>query len=496
MKQAGIPRDTLKQIQAKAKQQFGLTAVSSRPAELYRKLKWIAQQQHIEEVEQWLLTLAQQPWTDTMREQVVPAFTVGETYFQRDPNATEWLAKTFFPTLIQTRQQQQIKQIDCWSAGCCTGEEAYGLLFLLNDLKPQNFSLNIVATDLNREFLQQAKAGRYRQGSFRSPSPNFQQRYFSAEGTDWVVLEKWRNRIQFEPLNLIECKPPRGHAPFDLILCRNVLMYFSQDDACKIIHMYVSNLRDDGVLLLGAVDASLAASAGYEGFWAGDNFAVWGRSVAGKPRTSLTEQLHNTQQSSVEKAPATPKIRPLSPATKAALAATTPSRQPKARTAAESTKPALAQAVNLQQQLENPRLSRGEKAKICLQLAQSMQQQNRLDDALSWFSEAVSIEPLNARAQVLLGQHYLFNQQYQLAADTLHKAAYLDANNIAAHFYGAQACQHLGRAAAAIKLLQHCLKLLQKLADNQIVEDTGELSVGHVRKLAEQLIHSGVTYAD
>src|SRR5690606_38421629 len=267
--------------------QFGLSAVSSRPTELYRKLVWIAKQQHIEEVDEWLHMLAQQPWTENLREQVIPAFTVGETYFRRDPNASDWLAKTFFPQLIAKRQQS--KRIDCWSAGCCTGEEAYGLLFLINELQPADFSVNIVATDLNRDFLRQAKAGRYRQGSFRSPDPDFQELYFSAENNDWVVLEKWRNRIQFEPLNLIEYKPPLGHAPFDLILCRNVLMYFSQDDACKIIHMYMQNLREDGVLLLGAVDASLAATAGYNGFWAGDNYAVWGKTDASNPRLSLTE---------------------------------------------------------------------------------------------------------------------------------------------------------------------------------------------------------------
>lgn len=492
MKANAVPRDTLHQIQKKAKEQFGLTAVSSRPAELYRKLAWIAKQQHIEELDDWLLMLAQQPWTESLREQIIPAFTVGETYFRRDPNASEWLARTFFPQLIAQRQQGS-RRIDCWSAGCCTGEEAYGLLFLINELQPNDFSLNIVATDLNRDFLRQAKAGRYRQGSFRSPAPDFQERYFKAEDNDWVVLDKWRNRIQFEPLNLIECKPPLGHAPFDLILCRNVLMYFSQDDACKVIHMYMRNLRDDGVLLLGAVDASLAATAGYNGFWAGDNFAVCGGSPASTPRLSLTEPLSefpasmlNLTENSVEPIP---EIRPLSQTTEAALASPrypVPIKLGNTKT----------RSTNLHQQLENPALSRADKASICLKLAQKSQHENRLDEALSWLTEAVSIQPLNARSQLLLGQHYLFTQQAMLAADTLQKAIYLDHRNIAAHFYYGQACQQCNRSAAAIKALQQCLKLVQELDTTQIVQDTGELSAGHIQKLAEQLIHSGVTYAD
>ncbi|WP_404408998.1 hypothetical protein LG272_00855 [Pseudidiomarina marina] len=487
MKTNTVPRDTLRQIQSKAKEQFGLSAVSSRPAELYRKLVWIAKQQHIEEVDEWLHMLAQQPWTENLREQVIPAFTVGETYFRRDPNASEWLAKTFFRQLIAKRQQS--KRIDCWSAGCCTGEEAYGLLFLINELQPADFSVNIVATDLNREFLRQARAGRYRQGSFRSPAPDFQERYFAAEDNDWVVLEKWRNRIQFEPLNLIEYKPPLGHAPFDLILCRNVLMYFSQDDACKIIHMYMRNLRDDGVLLLGAVDASLAATAGYHGFWAGDNYAVWGKTDASNPRLSLTEPLSEISNQVLSSAEPTPKIRPLSKTTEAALAS------PKRPSVAKPTQ-APVPTANLQQQLENPALSRAEKASICIELAQKSQRENRLDEALSWLTEAVSIQPLNVRGQLLLGQHYLFTQQATLAADTLHKAIYLDDRNIAAHFYYGQACQQCGRAATAIKALQQCLKLVQDLDTAKVIEDTGELSAGHIQKLAEQLIHSGVTYAD
>lgn len=491
MKPTSIPRDTLRQIQAKAKQQFGLSATSSRPAELYRKLLWIAKQQHIDEVDQWLSKLAQQPWTDNEREQVVPAFTVGETYFQRDPNATQWLAQDFLPAIIQRRTQQQSPRLDCWSAGCCTGEEAYGLLFLVNELKPENFSLNIVATDLNRGFLQQAKRGRYRQGSFRSPTADFQQQYFANEGNDWVVLEKWRNRIQFEPLNLIECHPPRGHAPFDLILCRNVLMYFSVDDACNIIHMYMRNLRDDGVLLLGAVDASLATAAGFEGFWAGDNYAIWGDTAAGAKRTSLTEPLNRIETVSAAEQDV-PQVRPLSQKTKDALASRhTALVKPKVSVTKTSAKP-----ENLYQQLENPNLSRAEKAAICLQIAHKMQCENQLQDALTWLTEAVTIAPLNARAQVLLGQHYLFTQHYQLAAEALNKAMYLDADNIAAHFYAAQAYQQVGRAVAGIKLLQHCLKLMATKSPTEIIADTGNLSVAHLSKLAEQLIHSGVTYAD
>lgn len=496
MKSFTVAPGTLLQIQIKAKQQFGLNAISSRPNELYRKLLWIAKQQHIEKVDDWLNKLALQPWTDSICEQVIPAFTVGETYFRRDPNATEWLTQTFLPQLIAKRRHQQGKRLDCWSAGCCTGEEAYGLLFLINDLHPHDFRINIVATDLNRNFLRQAIAGRYRQGSFRSPAPDFQQRYFINDNNDWVILEKWRNRIQFELLNLMDRKPPQAHTPFDLILCRNVLMYFSQDDACDIIHMYMNNLRKDGVLLLGAVDANLATIAGYSGFWAGDNFAIWGNTPRKLPRSSVTEPLNSELVANPLDKHELPKVQPLSVETVSALASnkrTVPKKHvPKHVTVS----PKQRKGTGLQEQLENPDLSRAEKAAICLQLAQLMQHQNRLDDALNWLTEAVSIQPLNSRGQVLLGQHYLFTQQFPLAVAMLQKAIYLDVNNIAAHFYYAQACQHVGRAAAAIKSLQQCLKLLQALDNNQIVEDAAGLSVAHVQKLAEQLIHSGVTYAD
>src|SRR5690554_6934335 len=151
-----IPRSALRQIQAKAKQYFGLSVASGRLSELYRKLVWLAKQQHIEEVDQWLQQLAAEPWSDAMREQVIPAFTIGETYFRRDPNATEWLRQQFLPKLINTRARQGAKRIDCWSAGCCTGEEPYGLLFLLDELKPAAMQINIIATDLNKGFLHKA----------------------------------------------------------------------------------------------------------------------------------------------------------------------------------------------------------------------------------------------------------------------------------------------------------------------------------------------------
>ncbi|MBI4573670.1 MAG: tetratricopeptide repeat protein [candidate division NC10 bacterium] len=160
--------------------------------------------------------------------------TVGETYFFRDRATFEALEQHVLPTLIAIRRAEGVLRLRLWSAGCATGEEPYSLAILLHRLllDHPDWVLTILATDINPEVLETARRGRYRPWSFRETPAWIRDRYFHSRGPDTFELDAGiRRTVTFAPLNLAEDGYPAvvtNTSAMDLVLCRNVLMYFTQ----------------------------------------------------------------------------------------------------------------------------------------------------------------------------------------------------------------------------------------------------------------------------
>ncbi|MEM9604005.1 MAG: protein-glutamate O-methyltransferase CheR [Pseudomonadota bacterium] len=186
------------------------------------------------------------------RERLVNAFTTNETAFFRTRPLWRYLENTFFPALVERRPTGLLR---FWSAACSTGEEAYSLAMLSEHvLGPLNVKpkAQILATDICTDVLKQARLGEYdgrNINRLRMSRPEMLDTYFSSEAGRYTVAPHVRKRVQFAKHNLMQDNGQRD--TYDLVMLRNVLIYFSQDDQISIVSKIVSALRPGGVLTIG-----------------------------------------------------------------------------------------------------------------------------------------------------------------------------------------------------------------------------------------------------
>lgn len=185
--------------------------------------------------------------------------TIGETYFFRDKNAFALLEKIILPKLIQSHKKD--KRLRIWSAACCTGEEPYSLAILLQRLLPKEseWTISILATDINHEFLNKAKNGIYKTWSFRAVGPEIKERYFRKnKDNGFALIPEIKKMVKYGYLNLVEESypdPSRGIESMDLIICSNVLIYFSPKQITKTIKQLSQSLSEGGWLLVSPIES-------------------------------------------------------------------------------------------------------------------------------------------------------------------------------------------------------------------------------------------------
>ncbi|MES2177622.1 MAG: protein-glutamate O-methyltransferase CheR [Gemmatimonadota bacterium] len=192
------------------------------------------------------------------RDVVFAELTVGESYFFRDAAQLEILASEVLPSRVSTRGAE--RPLNVWSAGCASGEEPYTLAILLRE-SGWPHPAKILATDLALPRLAAARRGRYTRWALRGVSEPRIERWFRRNGTSFDVEGDVRASVEFEPLNLVSDIYPggaSGGSGFDLILCRNVMIYFDLPTVASIAERLLDALDEDGWLVLGASDPPLA----------------------------------------------------------------------------------------------------------------------------------------------------------------------------------------------------------------------------------------------
>ena len=184
---------------------------------------------------------------------LIDEVTVKETFFLRDREQLDAIA---WRPLLERAQAAGSTEIRVWCAACATGEEAYTLALLACEaFAPAKPPVRILATDISSAALDAARAGRYRERSLRTVAPSLRQQYFERDGEPLVVGERLRSIVQFAQHNLVTgTMPPLGEATFDLIVCRNVLIYFDGKTADQVIGGLRRALRPEGTLTLGSAD--------------------------------------------------------------------------------------------------------------------------------------------------------------------------------------------------------------------------------------------------
>ncbi len=189
---------------------------------------------------------------DLSRE-VIDAMTTNETFFFRDRTPFDNFRKIVLPALLEARKD--IGRIRIWCAACSTGQEPYSLSMLLDEeaQRLSGWEIEIVATDLSHSVIAAAREGLYSQFEVQRGLPIAQLlRYFRQEGDRWRINEYLRSRIQFQQFNLLSDYTELGR--FDVIFCRNVLIYFDVPTKQAVLEKMARVIPQDGYLIMGAAE--------------------------------------------------------------------------------------------------------------------------------------------------------------------------------------------------------------------------------------------------
>ncbi|QDV30800.1 Chemotaxis protein methyltransferase Cher2 [Planctopirus ephydatiae] len=190
---------------------------------------------------------------------ITEAMTTNETLFFRDKTPFDELKERILPELIANRQTS--RRLRIWSAAASTGQEAYSLLMTIRESFPQlsTWRIEVIGTDISQQALSKARQGTYSQFEVQRGLPiQLLVKYFQQVPEGWQISQDLRNAVTFKPLNLLENLSSLGE--FDIIFCRNVLIYFEQANKTTILDRMERQLRPDGYLVLGAAETVLGVT--------------------------------------------------------------------------------------------------------------------------------------------------------------------------------------------------------------------------------------------
>lgn len=203
-------------------------------------------------------------------DKVVEALTTNETSFFRDGHPFDGLRTHILPEMLKKRAAD--KRLTVWCAAASTGQEPYTIAMLLQEhfsAALAGWHVKILGTDLSAQVIEQAKAGRYTPLEMnRGLPPAYQLKYFAKQDADWVLSPDVRGMVEFRPFNLLDSFA--AIPPCDLLLMRNVLIYFDLDTKKLILDKVRRVLRPDGHLFLGGAETTLHIDNGYERVATGD----------------------------------------------------------------------------------------------------------------------------------------------------------------------------------------------------------------------------------
>lgn len=192
---------------------------------------------------------------------LVAELTIGETYFFRHKEQFDALREIVLPDILARNVHS--RRLRVWSAGCATGPEPYSLAILLKrefGARIAGWHVSILGTDINQKFLARARDGRYDQWAFRATPDDIRRDCFDAVGKQWQIKPEYRSMVSFQYHNLTQSRFPSltdNIAGFDIIICRNVVIYFSRDTIAELVPRFHESLVDGGWLVMGHAEPSM-----------------------------------------------------------------------------------------------------------------------------------------------------------------------------------------------------------------------------------------------
>lgn len=429
-------------------------------------------------------------------DELVGILTVGETYFFRNKGHFDALRQRILPELIEERRRTT-RRIRIWSAGCATGEEPYSIAILLRQLIPnlESWNILIMGTDINRSALRQARRGRYRSWSFRGVDRQLRDTYFSLNGgSEYVIDRSVKRMVTLDYLNLVEDRYPslsNRTNGMDIILCRNVTIYFDPQTTLEVISRFHRCLAADGWLIPGASEPNMVF---YEDFEA-RTFPgavvyqkVKGSVASAKPETPVFQF---TSKAEPEESPKE---------TRANRWSWLREEEGTEEVAGMSSRDPFEEAVELMEvgDLEKALVKLHEKLEddpdfvpTYYTLGKVYANKGNLEEAEHWCQRAIQRDKLQPEPYYTLSMIYQEHGLLNKAVEALKKTVYLDRDFILAHYNLGQIYQELDRERLAKRSFRNAKRLLMSKTRHEPVPEGDGLVAGRLLRLVEMSLANG-----
>lgn len=192
---------------------------------------------------------------------LVETLTVNVSEFFRNPETFKIIEKEIIPSIVKCRSESLIRSIRIWSAGCAAGEEAYSLAILLHRVLKTDFNkyrIRITGTDIDAQSLEKAKKGTYSENSLKNIDASIKEHYFLKQGEEYQVIDQLKNITHFKRHDLIS-GPIINH--FDIIICRNVMIYFKKEIQEQLQLNFYQSLEKGGFFVIGKAETLLGTAS-------------------------------------------------------------------------------------------------------------------------------------------------------------------------------------------------------------------------------------------
>ncbi|MFH1414364.1 MAG: CheR family methyltransferase [Candidatus Omnitrophota bacterium] len=397
--------------------------------------------------------------------------TINHSYFFRNKAHFKVLKEKILPKIIEKKLEQSDKlhekpTIRIWSSGCSSGEEPYSIAIVIREAIPnwQDWRIFILATDASEEALARAREGTYTKNAIKSVDNHYLKKYFSEKNTtegskQYVISDTIKRMVNFAFLNLMDEEYPGG---FDIIFCRNVVIYFALQTTVRVMNRLHASLLDDGYLFIGYSETLQFLGDKFEMLYWED--ALYYRKRLPTPTKAEPGKID------IDKA-----LEEISKAELSAEKARSPKIEEilvqiiKAIYAKEYDK-----ALNL---IEQALAVDDKAADLYYHAAEIFVNQAKFDKARERLSTVLKLNSLFTPAYYLLGFMYLGENEFDKAKENLRKALYIERDFLIAHFYLAQIFRNEGNIKEAIRGYRNTISLLLRCASTDIIAYSGGYNV-------------------
>ncbi|GLQ89812.1 CheR family methyltransferase [Dyella flagellata] len=469
MMRTTIPRQTLSQLSDWLASSMGLNFPVERSGDLERGIAAAAPAFGLPSAESCANWLLSTPPTRSQIETLASYLTIGETYFFRDECCFKALEMNVLPELIHARMENE-RRLRIWSAGCCTGEEPYSIAMLLDRLIPDAHAwhLAILATDINPAFLSKASAAVYPRWSFRSTSGMAKSMtgYFRrVSESRYEVKPGIRKYVSFSYLNLADDIYPsmtNNTNAMDIIICRNVMQYFTADQSERVCKKFQDALVDGGWLIVAPAETWVQPRQGLK--------------MVEFPGAIFYQK--RADESSRASIPSPARISPKF------AAASLP--HPLGNRAAKA--PDVKQTETRKAAVSIPAVPAIEP--VSCQEARDYANQGKLTQAAACCETAIAANRVDPIPRYLLAVIQQEQGRYDQATQSLKHALYLDPAFVLAHMALGNLYTSTGRPREARRSFKNALDLLLCLSGEEVVPESDGLNAGRLAEIVAALLAS------